>query len=196
MNGPHPPDQRPGRGNGQALEPAQDAAAPLIEARFKRSFGDRLAAEELYYSATIYPLLDRVLAGLLLGLGVLAVHAAGLRWWALIWFPLSAAEALGVASAARLALGLLLRAGAGRGQEVRVSASRQGLAQRSQGVELRLPWESCRALLQDQRMLLVVWGSWEYLALPVRAFATDQDLAAFRALVLERAPVSGRDGPA
>lgn len=172
--------------------PDHNGAEPLAEVTFVDRFSRRLAAEELYYRSTNYPLLDRILAGLFLGLGVIAVLRVGLVWWSVIWFPLAASELLGLSAALRLAIGLLIRPAQGLGLARTVTATEKGLSLRWGDSQFDLPWGGCRMLLEDGRTLLLAWGAWRYLAIPKEAFAADQDLDRMRRILLTRIPAATR----
>ncbi|THB63688.1 MAG: YcxB family protein [Desulfovibrio sp.] len=169
------------------------AAPPLAEVTLIQSRSAHLAAEELYYSTTIYPLLDRIAAGLLMGFGILAVLRAGVRWWTVLWFIIAAAEVLGISALARLGLGLMFKRNPGYGLALTVAAYPHGLETRTSDKRTLIPWDTCRSLLEDKKRMLVIHGSWRYVALPKSAFADSSQLERFRRVILDHVSIKDQE---
>ena len=63
-----------------------------ISISFDNVLAEHLAAERLYYKSTTLAKVDKVVAAILLLVGVLSTFGAGVQWWTLVFLPVGVLE--------------------------------------------------------------------------------------------------------
>jgi hypothetical protein len=141
-----------------------------VTVAFQPDVEDHVAAERLYRRSSRWATADRVVALILLLVGVASTLAVGPRWWTLVWFPLAALEWFHV-----LSLGPpLTRFWFARNPKFRepyeLTFDDGGIRFRTPTIDSRLRWETYSRALEDERIWLLVHGPRMYTVLPKRAF--------------------------
>jgi len=141
-----------------------------VTVSFRPEVEDHVAAERLYERSSGWATADRVVAVLLLLVGIASTLAVGPRWWTLLWFPLAGLEWFQL-----LQLGPhLTRFWFGRNPKFRepydLTFDDDGIRFRTPTIDSRLRWETYSRVLEDERVWLLVYGPRMYTVLPKRAF--------------------------
>ena len=160
------------------------ANGEAVDLTFDPRLADHLAADRLYYKSTLWAKIDRVVAVLLVVLGSLATWAAGPRWWALIWFPLAFAEWFNLLSLRPLQVMYWFRADPKFRETYRLTFSAGGIRFRTASIDALIQWTHYTRMLEDRRLCLLIYGSRMFSVIPKRAFTSEAELSAFRALVV------------
>src|SRR5438128_1277906 len=63
-----------------------------INLTFDNVVADHVAAERLYYKSTIFAKVDKIVAAILVVVGIFSSWGAGPHWWTLVFFPLAVLE--------------------------------------------------------------------------------------------------------
>ena len=117
-------------------------------------------------------------------LGSLVTWAAGPRWWALIWFPLAFAEWFNLLSLRPLQIMYWFQADPKFRETYRLTFSAGGIRFRTASIDALIQWTHYTRMLEDRRLCLLIYGSRMFSVIPKRAFTSEAELSAFRALVV------------
>ncbi len=157
---------------------------------FDNKLGDHLAAERLYYRFTVFWKLDKVVAGLLILFGAYLMWLAGVQWWTVIWFPLAVAEWFNILSLRPLQIWLWFKHNPKFRETYHLVADPSGLHFKTESIDSKLTWSHFSRVLEDGRLLLLIYGTRMYSVIPKRAFRSEDELGRFRSLAT--AAVGGR----
>jgi hypothetical protein len=156
-----------------------------IELTFDNRLGDHLAAERLYYRSTLFWKLDKVVAVLLVVFGAYLVWGVGPRWWTLIWFPLAVAEWFNVLSVRPLQVIFWFKHNPKFSETYHLTIGDSGIHFRTKSIDSRVAWDHYSRTMENERLLLLIYGTRMYTMIPTRVFKDATEINKFRALVME-----------
>ncbi len=157
---------------------------------FDNELADHVAADRLYYKSTFWSKCDKVVATILLLFGIACVSLVGFRWWTLIWFPLSLAEWFNWLSPRRLRVWLFFRRNPKFLETYHLIVSDNGIHFRTRSIDSSIAWTHYNRILEDESVILLIYGGWMYTVIPKRVFEDVAQLSAFRSLVGQHIPGS------
>src|SRR5262249_30077136 len=139
-----------------------------IQLTYKNNLSEQLSAERLYYKSTILSKIDKFVAIALVAFGIFMVSLVGLRWWALIWFPLALGEWFNLLSPRPLQIIYWFRNNPKFRETYHLAFDRGGLHFRTDTIESRLKWDYFTRLLENRQLCLLVYGRRMYSVIPKR----------------------------
>jgi hypothetical protein len=153
-----------------------------IAIEFDNTLTGHLAAERLYYSATFWAKGDKVVAVLLVvGAGVL-LAAGGPSWTALL-FVAAIAEWFNLLSPWRARAWYFFKRNPKFLETYRLTFSDSGIHFKTASIDSNIAWTHYNRVLEDERVMLLIYGPRMYTVIPKRVFADSAQLEAFRELV-------------
>jgi len=156
---------------------------------FDNRLADHLAAERLYYRSTFWFKVDKVIATLLLIFGVLVVSVAGTRWWTVIWFPLAILEWFNLLSLRSLQIRFFFKHNSKFLEKYQLTFSDFGIDFKTKSLESKLAWTLYTHVLEDDCVILLIYGPRMYTVIPTRVFSDGVQQDRFLSLVCKH--VSG-----
>ena len=154
-----------------------------IKLEFDNRLTEHLAAERLYYKSTFWCKADKMVAVLLVAFGVYLLATIGVRWWTIIWFPLAVAEWFNLFSLRPLQICVFFKRNPKFLETYHLTFSDDGIHFKTESIDSQLAWTHYERVLENNRVILLLYGSRMYTVIPKRAFADDSQIAAFRSLV-------------
>jgi hypothetical protein len=158
---------------------------PTISFSFDNVLADHLAAERLYYKSTVFAKLDKVVAVILLLVGLFSTWEAGVQWWTLIFFPLAILEWFNLFSVRPLVIRRWFKHNPKFGETYHLTLDPGGIHFRTKSIDSRLTWAHYTKVLEDDRLWLLVYGTRMYSVIPKRALKSNDEVARFRSLVAQ-----------
>ncbi|HLX62856.1 MAG TPA: YcxB family protein [Planctomycetota bacterium] len=159
--------------------------AEAVSIEFDNILAEHLAAERLYYKSTLFAKLDKIVAVLLVLFGIIAVWAAGLRWWTVIWFPLAFLEWFNLPSLRQIQVRCWFKSNPKFSETYYVTLDGAGIHFRTRSIDSRVTWDHFTKVLEDERLWLLVYGTRMYSVIPKRVFKSNDERIRFRTLVDE-----------
>lgn len=157
--------------------------AQPLELAFDNVLAEHLAAERLYYRSTRFWKLDKLVAVALVSFGGYLTYTVGLRWWSVIWFPLAIAEWFNLLSLRPVQVWYWFKHNPKFRETYHLTIDEDALYFRTRSIDSRVQWDHFSSLLENNTLCLLVYGTRMYSLIPKRAFKTEAELGAFRALV-------------
>ena len=154
-----------------------------ITLEFDNHLNDHLAAERLYYQSTFWAKGDKVAAVVLLLLGVFGIAMVGIRWWTLVWFPLAIVEWFSWLDPYRFRVRFYLARNPKFLETYQLTFSDAGIHFKTKSIESDIAWTHYQRILENESVILLLYGTWMYSVIPIRAFTNSVQLAAFRSLI-------------
>ena len=158
---------------------------PAISVSFDNVLADHLAAERLYYKSTVFAKVDRVVAVILLLVGLFSTWGAGVQWWTLMFFPLAVLEWFNLLSVRPLVIRRWFKHNPKFSETYHLALDRTGIHFRTKSIDSRVTWDHYTKVLEDDRLWLLVYGTRMYSVIPKRALKSDDEVARFRSLVAQ-----------
>jgi hypothetical protein len=158
------------------------AGGDVVTVAFRPELEDQVAAERLYRRNSAWARADRVVALVLLAVGLASTLAVGPRWWTLIWFPLAVLEWFHGLDLGPWAARAAFWGNPKFREPYELGFDDEGIRFRTPTIDSRLAWATYTRVLEDDRVWLLVYGPRMYTVLPKRAFDAGS-LQAFRELV-------------
>jgi len=165
-----------------------------ISISFDNVLAEHLAAERLYYKSTTLAKVDKVVAAILLLVGVLSTFGAGVQWWTLVFLPVGVLEWFNLLTIRPLVNRYAFRRNPKFSETYHLKFDRTGMQFRTNSIDSHITWDDFTKVLEDDQLWLLVYGARMYSVIPKRAFKSDDEATRFRSLVTERIP--GRKGSA
>jgi hypothetical protein len=162
-------------------------AEPII-IEFDNQLADHLTATRLLYKSSFWAKGDKVVAALLFASGILLLVAIGPRWWTLIWIPLAVCEWFNVLSPSRLQARLIFKQNPKFRETYHLRFSDDGIDFKTKSFDSRISWNHYSRILEDNSVILLMYGSRMYTVIPKRVFEDDSTLSAFREMVGRHIP--------
>ncbi len=157
-----------------------------ISVSFDNALGDHLAAERLYYKSTSFAKIDKVVAAMLVLVGVFSTWGAGARWWTLLFFPLAVLEWFNLLSIRPLVIRYWFKHNPKFSETYHLTLGPEGIRFRTKSIDSRLSWDHYTKVLEDDRLWLLVYGTRMYSVIPKRVFQDESERTRFRALVAQK----------
>ncbi len=154
-----------------------------VSISFDNVLDDHLAAERLYYKSTVLSKVDKVVAAILLLLGVFSILGAGVRWWTLLFFPFAFLEWFNLLSLRPLGIRIWFKKNPKFNETYNIELDQNGIHFRTKSIDSRLTWDHYTRVLEDERLWLLVYGTRMYSVIPKRAFKSNEEVARFRRLI-------------
>src|SRR5207244_299090 len=107
----------------------------------------------------------------------------GPRWWTLVWFPLAICQWFNVLSPFRLRTRFFFRRNPKFLETYKLSFSDQGIRFKTNSIDASIAWTHYSRILEDEKVILLVYGSRMYTVVPKRAFSDSAQLPAFRNMI-------------
>jgi len=155
---------------------------PII-LEFDNHLDDHLSAERLYYQSTFWSKGDKVVAVVLSLVGVFWITVVGIRWWTLVWFPLAIAEWFSWLDPYRFRVRFFFRRNPKFLETCQLTFSDAGIHFKTKSIESDIAWTHYHRMLENQSVILLLYGTWMYTVIPTRAFRNSGQLAALRSLL-------------
>lgn len=167
-----------------------------IEVSIDHRVEEHVHAERLYYSKrSWFATADRVVAVVLLLIGIGLVSVVGARWWTLIWFVLAPLEFLNLLSIAPLVTRFRFRQNPKFRELNRISFGDEEVHFKTDSIDSRLNWSLYDGMLEDEQLILLTYGGQMYSVIPKRCFKDPATLEAFRSLAASKVNVSKERAP-
>ena len=149
---------------------------------FDNRLAEHLAAERLYYRSTFWWKGDKVVALVMLAMGIYATIAVGPRWWTLVWFPLAVLEWFNLLSLRPLQIRFFFSRNPKLAERYHLTFSDSGIDFRTTSLESKIAWTHYTRLLENQALILLLYGTRMYTVIPKRAFIDGEQHDRFMAL--------------
>jgi hypothetical protein len=154
-----------------------------VTLEFDHNLAEHLAARRLYYQSTLWWKADKVVAFLLISFGVFLLATAGFRWWTIIWFPLAIAEWFNLLSIDGLRTRIFFKRNPKFLETYHLTFSDVGVHFKTASIDSTVSWSYYTRVLENDAMILLIYGTSLYTVIPKRAFRDDSQLAAFNSIV-------------
>lgn len=154
-----------------------------ISVHFWNELNDHLEAQRVLYRRSVMAKIDKVVAVLLLCLGIYCVAVAGVRWWTLVWFVLAVVEWFDVLSVARFRSTIAFRRNPKFREEYHLTFTPENIHFKTLSFDSVIQWTHYERVLESPTLFLLMYGKGHYTVIPKRAFDSDNDTNAFRALL-------------
>jgi hypothetical protein len=156
---------------------------PHITVTFYNQLRDHLEAQKLLYSKGVMARIDKVVALMLLGLGVYLIYIAGFQWWSVLWMLLAVVEWFNLLSLHTLRTTLFYKRNPKFQEEYHLEFSPDSIHFKTASIDSVLQWTHYQRVIENSNMFLLMYGKDLYTLIPKRGFANQDDIDAFRALV-------------
>jgi len=156
-----------------------------INVTFDNVLADHLAAERLYYKSTIFAKVDKVVALLLLLVGLYSTWEAGVHWWTLMFFPLAVLEWFNLLSVRPFVIRRWFKQNPKFSETYHLAFDESGIHFRTKSIDSRVTWDHYTKVLEDDRLWLLVYGTRMHSVIPKRVLKGDDEVARFRSLVAQ-----------
>ena len=156
-----------------------------VSLSFDNLLADHLAAERLYYKSTVVAKVDKVVAAILILMGLFSTWGAGAHWWTLIFFPLALLEWFNLLSIRPLMIRRWFKHNPKFMETYHLVLDRTGMRFRTKSIDSHIAWDHFTKVLEDDRLWLLVYGTRMYSVIPKRALVGDTEVAMFRSLVAQ-----------
>ena len=153
-----------------------------ITLEFDNRLEDHLEAERVFYRSTFWWKGDKVAAVLLVVLGGLCFMSIS-RTWAFVFLPLAVLEWFNLLSLRPLAVRYTFARNPKFRERYRITFSDEGLHFLTASIDSRIAWTHYSKVLASKSVILLVYGVRMYTVIPVRAFSSPAEQAAFMELV-------------
>ena len=163
-------------------------ATDPVTLEFDNRLAEHLAAERLYYRSTFWWKADKMVAVLLLVFGIIVVWAAGVRWWTVVWFPLAIVEWFNLLSVRPLQIRFFFNHNPKFRETYHLTFSESGIDFKTKSIESKVAWTHYTHVLEDDLVILLIYGTRMYTVIPRRAFCDDTQHARFMSLVRSHMP--------
>ena len=157
-------------------------AEPIVVS-FDNSLQDHLHANRLYRSRSFFAKIDKIVAALLLLFGIWAVSSVGVRWWTVIFFPLSVAEWFDLLSISPLQVRIFYKRNPKLQERYTLEFGEAAIHFKTATIDSKLEWSHYNGLLESDRVLLLTYGRGMYTVVPKSAFRDGSQIEQFRTLV-------------
>lgn len=155
-----------------------------IFVEFENKLSDHLAAESLFYRSTFWAKGDKVAAILLVVGGILLLFFSANLWWlSIVFFFIAAAEWFHVLSPSRLRTKYFFSRNPKFLEKYSLSFSDSGIHFKTASIDSDITWTHYSRWIDDDHVILLVYGSRMYTVVPKRAFSGPEQIAAFRDLI-------------
>src|SRR5262245_56359156 len=145
--------------------------------------GEHVKAERLYYAKCSGMVrVDRVVAVLLLLVGIFGVATAGVRWWTVIWFVLAPLERVNRMSRPAFVVSYWFKPTPKVLEKNALTLSQAGIHLKPPTVESDLKWDLYQGIVEGEDLVLLIYGKRMYSEIPKRCFSSPEDLNAFQEL--------------
>ncbi|MCL2011908.1 MAG: YcxB family protein [Cystobacterineae bacterium] len=157
---------------------------------FDNRLAEHLAADRLYYRSTFWSKVDKGVAILLLLFGVLLISLIGLSWWTVACFPLALLEWFNLLSFRTLQIRFFFKRNPKFLEKYHLSFSDSGIHFKTSSLESKLAWSHYTHVLENKRILLLIYGPRMYTVIPTRVFSSAEQHEQFLSLVRKHVPGS------
>ncbi len=155
-----------------------------IDLKIQHNVIEQLRAAELYYQQrTKGPVMDKLVALLLLLTGVVSTWLAGVYWWTLTWFVLAPLEFFNCLSIRPLLIRYRFKQSPEAQGIYYLSFTEDGIAFKTNDIDSKLQWSIYGDVIEDEALILLIYGAWQYSVIPKRCFKDEQELAALSNLL-------------
>ena len=145
---------------------------------------EHVRAERLYYSRrSKFARVDKLVALLLVVIGIVAVITVGVRWWSVIWFVLAPLEFFNLLSIAPLVTKYRFSRTPKFRELNHITFRDDGIHFRTTSIDSKLEWSFYDGVLEDEQLFLLAYGGQMYSVIPKRCFRDPASLATFRSLI-------------
>jgi len=165
-----------------------------VSVSFDNDLAEHLAAERLYYKSTVLAKVDKVVAVILLLVGLFSTWGAGVHWWTLIFFPLAVLEWFNLLSIRPLVIRRWFKHNPKFSETYHLELDRNGIHFRTKSIDSRVTWDHYSKVLEDDRLWLLVYGTRMYSIIPKRALKSNDEVARFRSLVAQSIVARSSEG--
>ncbi len=165
-----------------------------IVLEFDNELAEHLVADRLYYRSTFWWKADKVVAGLLIVVGICLVFFAGVVWWSVIFFPLAIVEWFNLLSISPLQVRYFFKHNPKFRETYHLTFSDGGIQFKTESMESKLSWSMYKRVLENDTIVLLIYGTRMYAVIPKRAFSDSSQLAEFMELVRRRIPAKDSAG--
>jgi hypothetical protein len=154
-----------------------------ISVSFFNELKDHLEAQRILYSRSVLAKVDKVVAVLLIGVGVYSLASVGLHWWTVIWFPLALAEWFDCLSLNRWRARITFQRNPKFREEYHLAFSPESIHFKTASIDSTLQWTHYEDVIESSDLFLLMYGKGLYTLVPKRCFNSIQEIDAFRTLV-------------
>src|SRR5262245_65494869 len=114
---------------------------PAISFSFDNVFADHLSAYLCYYKSTVLAKVDKVVAVILVLVGLFSTWGAGVHWWTLIFFPLAILEWFNLLSVRPLVIRRWFKHNPKFSETYHLALDPSGIHFRTKSIDSLLTWE-------------------------------------------------------
>jgi hypothetical protein len=125
---------------------------------FNNRLVEHLAADRLYYRSTFWWKADKVVAVLLLVFGIFVVSVVGVRWWAVVWFPLAIVEWFNLLSVRPLQIRFFFNRNPKFLEKYHLTFSDAGIDFTTKSIESKIAWTHYTRVLENDLVILLIYG--------------------------------------
>ena len=145
---------------------------------------EHIKAERLRYSkCSHFANVDRIVAVILVLFGVFSVVTRGMRWWTLIWFVVAPLEYFNLLSITPLVIRYRFKRTPKFHERNELTFSEDGFYFKTPSIDSNLKWDIYTGMVEDDDIILLMYGGSSYSVIPKRVFKSEEDLKAFQTLV-------------
>ena len=154
-----------------------------VHVEVHHQLAEHVRAERLFRAHSKWALANKIVAAVLLVLGIGLVTTAGIHWWSVIWFVLAPLEFFDVLSPAPLVARLRFNRSPKFRERNELTFSEQGIHFKTSSVDSRLDWSHYDGVLEDEQLFLLIYGQQMYSVIPKRCFGEPGDREVFKQLI-------------
>jgi hypothetical protein len=149
---------------------------------YDNCLSDHLEAERVFYRSTLWWKADKIVAVLLVVLGILC-FLTQYREWAPIFFVLAVLEWFNLLTLRPLVIRHWYKHNPKFRERYRLTFSDGGIHFQTESIDSHVAWSHYSRILESSSIVLLVWGTRMYSVIPVRVFSGPTERAAFMDLV-------------
>lgn len=156
----------------------------MVTAAFDHRLDEHARAHRLYYrQKSWFARADKVVAILLVLVGVAFVALHGVQWWTVIWLVLGPLEWFDALSPAPLIVGYMFKRSPKFREPTTLTFTDDHIHYKTASIDSTLDWSIFAELVEDDALFLLLYKApRSYAIIPKRAFASPDAIAAFREL--------------
>lgn len=159
------------------MEPTEE-----ITLHYQYTVADAVHASRLYRATTAMRAIGKALGVLFLALGCVSFYFWGLAWYTVACFVLAIVMGLDVLTPLRGWLSFRANTEL-NAQPWEVTFHSEVVHARTSTLDVQRAWTAYSVAVENERLFLLVFGTWLFATLPKRAFSNEEEIQAFRRLL-------------
>lgn len=159
-----------------------------VEIKFDHRIEEHLHARRLYYARrSKFAIVDRIVALVLLAVGIAGVIFVGVRWWTVIWLVLGPLEWFNLLTLEPLVVRFYFKRSPRFRGTTTLKFGEEAIRYQTASIDSTLGWDLFSGLLEDENVFLLLYAApRQYAIVPKRAFSSSAEQTRFRDLATRK----------